>query len=210
MPTFATLSVFTAAVLLLLMSPGPNMAFVLAHGVRHGWRGGAAAAGGIGTADVVLTALTATGITAVVTRWPLALDAIRWAGALYLLWMAWKALQSRPGLAPQSGASHQATLASVWWRATLNSLLNPKALLFSLVFLPQFVDPARGPVGLQLAVLGAVLTLISTVFHAALGVLGGAATRRLAQHAGASPWPSRLLALVLALLAVRLVVVTSA
>lgn len=92
------LCVFAAAVLRLLMSPGPNMAFVLAHGVRHGWRGGTTPAGDIGTADVIRQ----------------------------------------------------------------------------------------------------------------LAVLGGAATRRPAQHAGASPWPSRLLALVLVLLALRLGVVTSA
>lgn len=66
----ATLSLFSAAAGLLLLSPGPNMAFVVAHGVSHGWRGGVAAALGIATADLVLTALTAAGVTAVVSGWP--------------------------------------------------------------------------------------------------------------------------------------------
>ena len=62
----ATLAVFSGAVVLLLLSPGPNMAFVISHGMTHGWRGGAASALGIGVADLLLTALTAMGVTALV------------------------------------------------------------------------------------------------------------------------------------------------
>ncbi|MGT2490244.1 LysE family translocator [Cupriavidus basilensis] len=90
----ATLSVFAAAVMVLLLSPGPNMAFVI--GARHHLRTRRrhpAAALGIAAADLVLTVLTATGITAVIAAWPPAFDLIRYAGALYLLWMACKALR---------------------------------------------------------------------------------------------------------------------
>jgi threonine/homoserine/homoserine lactone efflux protein len=202
----STLSIFTAAVMLLLLSPGPNMAFVLAHGVTHGLRGGAAAALGIGAADLILTALTATGVTAAVNAWPPSFDLIRYAGASYLLWMAFKALR-RPG-DPGAAVAPQRSLRSVAVRAMLNSLLNPKALLFFVVFLPQFVDPRKGAVATQLIVLGCVLTAISTVFHALLGTAGGTARRLMSRHAYAAALQSRGLAAVLVLLAIRLAVMS--
>lgn len=199
---FATLSVFAAAVMVLLLSPGPNMAFVMAHGVTYGLGGGAAAALGIAAADLVLTVLTATGITAVIAAWPPAFDLIRYAGALYLLWMAWKALR-RP-LLPLGPVTRQASLKSVFFRSTLNSLLNPKALLFFMVFLPQFVDTGKGNVAQQLIVLGCVLTAISTVFHGLLGAAGGSARRFVSRNPRAAVLQKYGLAVVLALLALRL------
>jgi threonine/homoserine/homoserine lactone efflux protein len=202
-----TLLMFAGAVLLLLMSPGPNMAFVVAHGMSHGWRGGVAAALGIGAADLVLTGLTAAGVTTVVAQWPPALDLIRGAGVCYLLWLAWKAL-TRPGVLQRQAAT-QHSLVSIGRRAMLNSLLNPKALLFFMVFLPQFVE-AEGGVAQQLMVLGAVLTTISVAFHATLGALGGIVNRLATGDRRANRWPSRLLAAVLTLLAIRLALTTTA
>ena len=161
MISLVTLGVFSGAVLLLLLSPGPNMAFVISQGVAHGWRGGIAAALGIGVADLLLTALTAMGVTAVVASWPPAFDLIRCAGVIYLLWLVFKTLQKRPSL----GAAHvgSVALSRVFLQAMFNSLLNPKALLFFMVFLPQFVRPEAGPIALQLLVLGGVLVATLTL-----------------------------------------------
>ena len=202
MVDLATLLLFVGAVLLLLMSPGPNMAFVIAHGARYGWRGGVAAAFGIGAADVVLTALTAAGLTAVIAQWPPSFDLIRAAGAVYLLWMAYQAIRTPAALPADSPI--QASLGSVFVRAMLNSLLNPKALLFFMVFLPQFVDRGTSQVTQQLVILGGVLTLMAIAFHAVLGLLGGAIRGLLSRRVGAAQWQSRGMALVLVLLAVRL------
>lgn len=166
----STLLAFSGAVLLLMMSPGPNMAFVLSHGVAYGPKGGVAAAMGIAAADVVLTAAVATGIGAAVANWPWSLDLVRYGGAAYLLWLAFNALRVR------TTVIHESVLIpaglKVFYRSALNSLLNPKALLFFLTFLPAFVDTARGQVAMQLVSLGLLLTLISTVFHSALGIAG--------------------------------------
>ncbi|KQQ60282.1 lysine transporter LysE [Pseudomonas sp. Leaf127] len=199
----STLLLFAGAVLLLLMSPGPNMAFVLAHGASYGWRGGVAAALGISAADLVLTALTAAGVTAAIAQWPPSFDLIRWAGVFYLLWMAWKALRVRA-----TGPLHtalQASLMSVFMRAMLNSLLNPKALLFFMVFLPQFVVPGSSSVARQIVTLGLVLTLIATFFHIALGLVGGVIRGYASGKGESAKWQSWGLAGVLVLLAVRLV-----
>ncbi|WP_454738091.1 LysE family translocator [Cupriavidus necator] len=204
MTDLATLSVFAVAVMFLLMSPGPNMMFVVTHGVTYGWSGGVASALGIGAADLVLTILTATGIAAVIGNMPAAFDVIRYCGAAYLLWMAYKCLQA-PAAAGGAIAS-QATLKAVFARAMLNSLLNPKALLFFVVFLPQFVVPGHGPVARQLLILGSVLTAIAIVFHAALGVGSGAVRRFLDGNPKFARLQSLGLATVLVVLALRLIV----
>ncbi|MBY8954649.1 LysE family translocator [Pseudomonas carnis] len=206
MISLVTLGVFSGAVLLLLLSPGPNMAFVISQGVSHGWRGGVASALGIGVADLLLTALTAMGVTALVASWPPAFDLIRYAGVIYLLWLVFKTLQKRPGL----GTAHvgRVALGRVFLQAMLNSLLNPKALLFFMVFLPQFVRPEAGPIALQLMVLGGVLTLIASVFHLLLGLFGGALSRFFAKRTK-SAWLQKWgLAAVLMALAVRLAVMS--
>lgn len=202
----ATLAVFSGAVLLLLLSPGPNMAFVVSHGVTHGWRGGMASALGIGVADVLLTALTATGVTALVASWPPSFDVIRYAGVVYLLWLVFKTLQKRP--VPNAGHIDRVPLGRVFLQAMLNSLLNPKALLFFVVFLPQFVRPEAGDIAVQLMVLGGGLTVIAAVFHGLLGIFGGALSRffaRRSQGAWLQKWG---LATVLTVLAVRLAVMS--
>lgn len=202
----ATLAVFSGAVLLLLLSPGPNMAFVISHGVSHGWRGGMAAALGISVADLLLTALTATGVTALVASWPPSFDLIRYAGVVYLLWLVFKTLQKRPGL--DTDPVNRVPLGRVFMHATLNSLLNPKALLFFVVFLPQFVQPQAGPIALQLMMLGGVLTLIATVFHSVLGMFGGALSRFFSSRSQ-SAWLQKWgLATVLMVLAARLAVMS--
>ncbi len=202
----ATLAVFSGAVLLLLLSPGPNMAFVISHGVTHGWRGGLASALGISVADLLLTALTATGVTALVASWPPSFDLIRFAGVVYLLWLVFKTLQKSPRL--DTTQIVRVPLKRVFLQAMLNSLLNPKALLFFVVFLPQFVRPQAGSIAAQLMVLGVVLTLIATVFHGVLGGFGGALSRFFARRSK-SAWLQKWgLATVLMVLAVRLAVMS--
>jgi threonine/homoserine/homoserine lactone efflux protein len=202
----STLSLFAGAVMVLLLSPGPNMAFVMAHGAAYGPRGGAAAALGIGLADLLLTVLTATGITAAAVAWPPSFDLIRYAGAAYLLWLAYKAI--RPPSGTGGAVEKQASLAGVFARAALNSLLNPKALLFFMVFLPQFADPANGPLSQQLLMLGCVLAAIGTVFHTLLGAIGNLAGRTFSDSPVARRIKSYGLAAVFVMLALRLVVMS--
>lgn len=203
MPDLSTLSIFLGAVLLLLLSPGPNMAFVISHGVAYGWRGGVASGLGIGAADIGLTLLTATGVTAVVANWPPAFDLLRYAGVAYLLWLAWKALAGNGALNLVDAA--RVPLSTVFVRALYNSLLNPKALLFFMVFLPQFVRPDHGSIAWQLVVLGLLLTLVSGIFHTSLGIFGALLIRSFSgTTARFARLQSRLLAAVLLALALHL------
>ncbi|KQU86857.1 lysine transporter LysE [Variovorax sp. Root318D1] len=203
MISLATLALFLLAVLALFLSPGPNMAFVLSHGVAHGPRGGFAAALGISSADLVHTLFAATGITALVATWPPSFDLLRYAGALYLLWLAAQALRSNAGL-PAGARVQPSAFARIVHMAFLNNLVNPKALLFFMVFLPQFVDPARGSVPLQLVQLGVMLSVAALAFNTLLGACSGQVGRWLQRRPGAERFQRGLLALVMVGLAIRL------
>jgi threonine/homoserine/homoserine lactone efflux protein len=171
MPDASNLYLFIVAALLLLIVPGPNMAIVTSHALAHGWRAGFAAALGITLADVLMTLMVSAGLGALVMSWAPAFDMLRWAGACYLLWLAWQALKTTP--ADTDAQPLQASLRKVFAQATLNSLLNPKALLFFMVFLPQFVTVGAGSITLQLMFLGSLLALIALIFHALLGFCVG-------------------------------------
>ena len=200
----SSLSVFAVAVILLLVVPGPNMAFVMTHAIAHGWQAGLAAALGITVADLMMTAMVSVGVGALIMSWAPAFELIRWAGAGYLLWLGWLALKTPPAGSEEVQAP-LASLYSIFARATLNSLLNPKALVFFMVFLPQFVSPHRGNAAVQLLLLGVVLALIALLFHFLLGLCVGALHQKLRGIPFARRFGSYGFAAVMAALAARLV-----
>ncbi|HEX7749951.1 MAG TPA: LysE family translocator [Bordetella sp.] len=203
MPTASTLAMFCVACLALILSPGPNMAFVVSYGAAQGPRAGLAAALGLGVANLVYTALTVSGLVTVIYAWPPAFDLIRYAGAVYLLWLAYKALRQTGGL--RHYRTVRRSCLAIGARAALNSLLNPKPMLFYVMFLPQFVEPARGHAALQIIVLGGVLTAISVILNGLLGTLSGSVRRLLPEASSAAGrFGSHALAAVFALLAIRL------
>jgi len=165
---------FALAVLALMVTPGPNMMFVLTNGAAHGWRGGLAAALGIGAVDLVFTLLCATGLASLLVAYPAAFDAIRWAGAVYLLYLAYGCV--RTALRAEDGAvvSNRREQGSVFLRGLGSNIANPKAILFFLVFIPQFIDPGHGAVFAQFVLLGVSLTVIGVLFHGALGAMSAA------------------------------------
>jgi threonine/homoserine/homoserine lactone efflux protein len=197
-----TYGLFLLAVLTLFLSPGPNMAFVLSHGVAHGARGGFAAALGIGMADVIFTVLTATGITALVAAWPPSFDILRYAGAIYLIWLAFNAIRHPGGIGTLERQNDSFT--NIVRRATINNLLNPKALLFYMVFLPQFVKTQNGNVPSQILILGFSLTIAGVLFNILLGAFSGQVGTFLQRNPNAAKYQGWFLGVVLLALAVRL------
>jgi threonine/homoserine/homoserine lactone efflux protein len=169
-----TFLLFLGAVMILLVTPGPNMACVLTSGAAYGWRGGVAAAAGIGVVDLVFTLICAFGLAGLLSAYPAAFDAIRWAGAAYLIYLAMNCVRT----AGRAGKSDAAPVESSRWaifvRGLASNIANPKAILFFLVFIPQFIEAGHGSVFVQFVALGSALAVIGTLFHGSLGAIGAA------------------------------------
>ncbi|MBW8483981.1 LysE family translocator [Actinomadura parmotrematis] len=165
---------FLLAALTLVAIPGPNHLYITARSIGEGRRAGLASALGIETGTLVHIAFAAAGLSALVAASATAFGAVRYAGAAYLLYLAYRSFRGgggeEPDLAPRS-------LPRVYLDGVLVNVLNPKVILFFLAFLPQFVDRDAGAVPLQIAAMGLVTALIGlasdVVYALAADSLGG-------------------------------------
>ncbi len=167
-----TFLLFLGAVMILLVTPGPNMAFVLTSGAAYGWRGGVAAAIGIGVVDLIFTLICAFGLAGLLSAYPGMFDAIRWAGAAYLIYLAVTCIRAA-GREKVGVIAAEPSRWAIFLRGLASNIANPKAILFFLVFIPQFID-AHHAVFAQFVLLGCALAVIGTVFHGAIGAVGAA------------------------------------
>lgn len=193
----ATVLTFLGAGLLVNLTPGADVMFASASGIAGGPRAGAAAAFGVALGGLLHSLLAAAGLAVLLQATPWAFDAVRLAGAGYLLVLAWKAWRAGP-VSPGRGA---ARLSRAVARGFVTNALNPKVALFILAFLPQFTDPDAGPVWTQILALGALFSATGFVVTAGYGVAVGYAGRTLGRATG---WLNKLAALVFAGLAARL------
>lgn len=165
---------FVPAALALNVTPGADMMFCLAQGLRRGARAAIAASAGISGGVFIHAALAGLGLSALVEAWPPAFDIIRWIGVGYLLWLAVQAL--RGGRADRQDLPP----GNPFWQGFVVNLTNPKVILFVLAFVPQFVQPERGAVLGQFLVFGAVMGLGGFVINSAVGIASGGIGRKLA------------------------------
>lgn len=191
---------FVPAGLALNLTPGADMMFTLAQGLKGGPRAGMAANAGIAVGGMVHTVVAGLGLGALVAAHPVAFDVIRWAGVAYLLWLAVQSLRAGPVAA---GHVAMRSLGRVFLDGLMVNLLNPKVILFILAFLPQFVDPSRAVLP-QFLVLGLVFSLGGFVVNGVVAVFAGGAGQRLAGSAVFARWLGRVGAVIFAGLAVRL------
>ncbi|MBC8724730.1 LysE family translocator [Paraburkholderia sp. 31.1] len=179
------LAVYVAALIVVYAVPGPDMALILQTSIARGVRSGFAAAAGLGVSRATHVTLSACGMAALLRNAPWLYDAVRYAGAVYLAWVGIQIFRS-PGFALPAGsrdgqaagaprvestASSDAgnavrPLRTAFVKGLLTNLLNPKALLFCSVLLPQFARPEAGPVAWQMIELGVVLLVIGACFDA--------------------------------------------
>lgn len=194
----ATVLAFLGAGIVLNLTPGADVMFASASGIAGGPKAGVAAAAGVALGGVFHTVLAAAGLAVLLETVPFALDAVRYAGGAYLLYLAIKAWRGRVA-APAEGA---ARLGRAVARGFVTNALNPKVALFVLAFLPQFTDPAAGPVWRQILALGLVFSATGFVITAGYGAAAGMAGQALGRATG---WLGRVAAVVFAGLALRLV-----
>ena len=172
-PDAGVLAAYTASVVLLNYTPGPDMAMFLGTAIASGRKAGLAAFAGTNAGILVHTALVATGLTVLMAASPLAFAVLKVVGALYLLYLAIEAIRHGGRLAVTDAARGAPSWRRCFVKALGINVLNPKVALFFLTFLPQFVDPAGGPVAGQQLFLGLWFFLVSTLSTLPL-VLGAA------------------------------------
>jgi threonine/homoserine/homoserine lactone efflux protein len=206
MPSLATFLTFGLVALGLSLTPGPNMIHLISRSLCQGPRAGMLALAGTAVGFLVYMACAAFGLTALFLAVPFAYDALRLAGAAYLLWLAWAAV--RPG-----GRSPFATQAlppasphRLFSMGLMTNLLNPKSAVIYLTLLPQFVDPARGHVLAQSLLLGMLQVCLSLICNSAAVLGAGGIARFLARRPGWAQVQRWLMGTVLAGLAVRMAV----
>jgi threonine/homoserine/homoserine lactone efflux protein len=178
MPNFL---LFLAASVAITMAPGPDNLQVLARGISQGRAAGLVAALGFAAGISFHTTLAALGVAALLKSSPVAFEAVKLAGAAYLVWIGIKAIRSK-GLSSAHERPSQ-PLAVVFRQSVIGNLLNPKVTLFFIVFLPQFVNPhGAQSVMLQMFELGGVFMLqtvaVFSVFGVAAGMIGAYLKRR--------------------------------
>ena len=147
---------FALAALALGFTPGPNMAYCLSRALCQGRLAGLISLCGVLTAHGVYALATALGLTAILLATPGVFDGIRWVGAAYLLWLAWKMLRPVAAMRLQLPGAKPATVAAMFCMGFMTNLLNPKTLLFYVALFPQFLKPERGALVIQSLQLGAV------------------------------------------------------
>jgi threonine/homoserine/homoserine lactone efflux protein len=161
MPDPHSLILFAGAGLLLNVTPGPDLLYILGRSMSQGRSAGVLSALGVGAGCLVHVLGAALGLSALLLAVPHAYDLVRWAGAAYLVALGVKALRSRQGALEVKGLA-PVTPGRIFVQGALTNVLNPKVALFFLAFLPQFADPTRGPLAPQLLLLGAIFAVNGT------------------------------------------------
>lgn len=173
MPETTTLLAFAAVALGMVLTPGPNMIYLISRSISQGARAGLISLGGVALGFVFWVLAAAFGLTALLLVVPYAYDALRIAGALYLAWLAFEAV--RPGGRSPFEVTRlpAASAKRLFVMGFVTNLLNPKIAMVYLALLPQFVDPARGAVLPQTLALGGAQIAVSVAVNAMIAVAAG-------------------------------------
>ena len=158
---------YLAAVIVVVMAPGPDNILAISRGLSQGRAAAALSSAGAGLGIMVHTIAATLGLALVLQTSPLAFWVVKAVGAAYLLWLGYKAIVSR-SLISFSPAERQ-SLPRVFMTGLLSNVLNPKPGLFVVAFIPQFVSTARGDVAVQMLVYGAIFAVVTAVVFSALG-----------------------------------------
>ena len=171
--SLVTIGSFALTCTLIELTPGPNMAYIAMLSAGNGRRAGLAATAGVALGLMVLGIGAALGLATLISSSHAIYEALRWAGVLYLLWLAWDgwkvAAESSPAQAPGPDAD-----VTFFKRGLITNLLNPKAAVFYVAVLSTFVDETKAILG-QTLMLSVIYVVIATCIHGAIVGIAGAA-----------------------------------
>jgi threonine/homoserine/homoserine lactone efflux protein len=204
MPDALHLLTFGLVALGMVLTPGPNMIYLISRSICQGPMAGLISLGGVAIGFVVYMLCASFGITALMMAVPFAYDALRFGGALYLLWLAWTAVKPGGRSPFQVRDLPVDPPRKLLLMGFATNMLNPKAAMLYLSLLPQFIDPARGHVLGQSVALGSLQILISLSVNAMIAIAAGSIAGFLAQRPTWILVQRYLMGTVLAGLAIRM------
>jgi threonine/homoserine/homoserine lactone efflux protein len=204
MPDLSSYLLFLMASVAIILVPGPAQALVFATTLSGGQRAGALTAVGLNVGTLFHTAAAGLGLSAILATSAFAFSLVKYVGAAYLIYLGVRAFRSKEP-PPSRTTSPPRQGGSVLTRAVIAGILNPKVALFFLAFLPQFVDPSRGPVFVQFLALGASMALLDTLYELVLVRLVSSMRKRY-QRSPLVSWQARVSGVVLIGLGLRLAV----
>lgn len=196
---------FFITALLLGISPGPDIIFVLTQSALYGTRAGVVTTFGLSTGLCVQTLAVALGVAAFIRAYPPAFNLLRFCGAAYLCWLAWLALRAKPDKAEISGERQHIGYGHLYGRGVIMNITNPKVTIFFLAFLPQFCDPDRGSMTLQICYFGVLFIIATLIVFSTAAWLGGSLAKWINNSPQTQLWINRAAAGVFVGLALTLV-----
>ena len=177
--THGSLLAFALTCFVIEITPGPNMAYLAALSLSQGMRAGFAAVIGIALGLSVYGIAAALGLGIIIDNSRFLYETLRWAGVLYLLWLGWEAWTSEKETSPGVAGDIDAQPWAAFRRGLITNLLNPKAAIFYVAILPEFVRIDAGSVPAQTLMLSAIYVSIATVIHSAIVLLASPLHRRI-------------------------------
>lgn len=202
MPEKAAFLAFLIAALALNLAPGPDMLYVIGRSVGQGRKAGIVSSLGVFVGCWVHILAAAFGIAALLRSSPVAFNAVRYAGAAYLIYLGIKMLAQKTDLSSQQLKAE--SLAAIFRQGAITNMLNPKVAIFFLAFLPQFVDARRGNVVLQILLLGLIFNVGGTLVNLAVAYAGGTLGELLRQNQAIARLQRRFTGLIFVGLGLRL------
>ena len=182
---------FILTAVTLNLYPGPDTLYILGRSLSQGRGAGVVSALGIATGAIVHTLLGAIGLTAVVAASATAYQVVKWAGAVYLVWLGLSMLAAGPG-GREQGAVPRQPLGRIYLQGVFTNVLNPKVALFFLALIPQFIAPGAVHPGAAFLALGLTFVTTGTLWCLVVALAAGALHGRLSGRGAAGAWLRRL------------------
>ncbi len=161
----ASLLAFALTCLVIEITPGPNMAYLAALSLSQGVRAGIAAVAGIALGLSVYGVAASLGLSAIIDNSTFLYETLRWGGVAYLLWLAWDAWAAEREVSPSADSVTDVPPWTAFRRGLITNLLNPKAAVFYVAVLPDFIQIGKGSVAAQTLMLSAIYVGIATAIH---------------------------------------------
>ena len=195
---------FIAASFLLCLAPGPDNIYVLTQGMTKSKKAALITTFGLCSGLIIHTTAAAFGISVIFKTSEVAFNIVKYAGALYLLYIAFQAFRYRNQALDLSVQNSSSELKKLFVKGFFMNVLNPKVSIFFLAFLPQFVSPANGNVPLQMISLGGIFMILTIIVFSSIGIAGNMLSSKLLENPKIVKYMNILTSFVLGALALKL------